>query len=216
MKRAPLPRLVPALLTVTVALTVAACQTGKSGSSDEMSGQPSPGATVSPPESFGPPPSPTQPPDTTPVVLDQSLLDILPEQVAGVAIEEDIDAAATALSDPALPAIASALDAGVAVDVAKGNLVYALVVKLKPGAFRDEFFRQWRDSFDEGACMASGGVVGHAQMTIDARAVYITNCAAGMLTYHLLLPDEDVLISASSVGEDRFGELLMDNLRVPS
>ena len=217
MIRAPVSRRpIPALLTVTLALAAAACQSGSSGSSDAMSGQPTTGATINPPPSFGPPASPTQPPDTTPVVLDRSLLEILPEQVAGVAIEEAIDEAALALSDPALQAIASALDAGVAVDTAQGNLVYALVVKLKPGAFTDEFFRQWRDSFDEGACRASGGVVGHAEATIDARTVYITNCAAGMLTYHLWLREEDVLISASSVGEGRFGEQLMDNLRVPS
>ncbi len=205
----------PVALACAVAVLLAACQTG-TAASPPPSGQPSPGSTVLGPESFGPPPSPTQPPDSTPVVLDATLLGILPEAIAGVPVVESTDEAAAALSNSNVPKVASALDAGVAVDAAHGNLVYALVVRLKPGALTDEFFRQWRDSFDEGACTASGGVVANAEATIDERTVYITSCAAGMRTYHAWLKDDGVLVSASSVGVDRFGEQLMDNLRVPA
>ena len=105
-------------------------------------------------------PSPTPPDGTSPVLLDPDLLDILPADIDGVPIEESADEAAVALADPGLPRIASGLDTGVAVDPASANLVLAYVVRLRDGAFTDNDFRQWRDSFDEGACAAAGGVVG--------------------------------------------------------
>jgi hypothetical protein len=192
LRKRPMPR------AALLALIVIGCQFGATGSgSPGSSGNVGPGAS-------------------TPVVLDATLLGVLPESVAGFPITEAPDEAAIALADPALPKIATALDAGVAVDKASGNLGYALVVKLKPGAFNDDYFRQWRDSFDEGACNAAGGIAGTAEATIDDRTVYITTCVQGLRTYHAWLPDQDLLISASSVGEARFGEQLMDNLRVPS
>jgi hypothetical protein len=91
--------------------------------------------------------------------------------------------------------------------------VYALVVRLKPGAFGEELFRQWRDSYDDGACTQSGGVVGHAEAEIGGRQTYVTSCVQGMHTYHVWLQDQDLLISASSIGDGRFGELLLKGLR---
>ena len=174
------------------------------------------GVTFEPPTTFGPPPSPSPPDTASPVVLDPTLLAILPESIEGAPITEALDEAALALTDPALPRIATALDVGVAVDTASADLVTAHVVKLRPEAFTDATFRQWRDSFDEGACAGAGGVGGVAQATIDERTVHIGNCMSGQLTYHLWLTEHDILISASSIGEGRFGEKLMDNLRVPA
>jgi hypothetical protein len=170
--------------------------------------------TVEPLTTFGPPPSPTPPDDSSPLVLDPSVLGVLPESVSGIRVEESADAAAEALTDPNLPAIATALDSAVAVDAGSGNLAYATVVRLRPDALDDGKYRDWRDSYDEGACSASGGVVGRAEAEMDDRTVYITSCAAGLRTYHAWLDEQDILISVSSLGEGRFGELLMDNLRV--
>ena len=174
------------------------------------------GITFEPPASFGPQPSPSPPDSASPVVLDPTLLAILPESIEGAPITEALDEAALALTDPALPRIATALDVGVAIDTASANLVTAHVVKLRPESFTNATFRQWRDSFDEGACAGAGGVRGVAQATIDDRTVHIGSCVSGQLTYHLWLTEQDVLISASSIGEGRFGEKLMDNLRVPA
>ena len=123
---------------------------------------------------------------------------------------------AEALGNQALPAIATALDAAVAVDAGNGNLVYALVVRIRPTAFGDEAFRQWRDSYDQGACAAGGGVVGNAEATLGGRQTFITSCVGGMHTYHVFLKDQGIVISASAIGDGRFGEQLIDNLRVPS
>lgn len=218
MNLAPVP-FARALASLVLPVAILAACSGDTGSS------PTPGpistgagttATIQPPTSFGPPPSPTPPDDSSPIVLDASLLAYLPGSVADIAVTEDADEAATALSDPALPRIASAVDGAVAVDAGNGNLVYAWIVRLRAGVFTDSDYRQWRDSYDDGACAAGGGVVGHAEATIGGRHVYLTTCVSGMRTYHVWLKDEDILVSASSIGEGRFGEKLIEGLRVPA
>ena len=149
-------------------------------------------------------------------MLDPALLAYLPAAVGGIEVKEDVDEAAAALNDPALPRIASAVEGAVAVNIGTGNLVYAWIVHLRTGVFTDSDYRQWRDSYDEGACAAAGGVVGRAEATIGGRQSYVTSCVAGLHTYHVWLKDQDILISASSIGEGKFGEKLLEGLRVPA
>jgi hypothetical protein len=200
-------------------LVLAACQPGSPSGATAAPGSSgvAVGATAAaaPPATFGPPPSPTPPDETSPVVLDPTLLAVLPASIDGFPVSESIDEASLALADPALPRIATALDVGLAVDTARGNLVLAHVVKLRPEAFDAGTFRQWRDSFDEGACAAAGGVARNAEAEIDERTVYITSCVASLRTYHVWLENEALLVSASSIGEGTFGEKLMGELRVP-
>ena len=195
---------------------VAACQAGTTapsgGTSPGIGASPSPDAVPT----LGPPPSPRGSDETSPLVLDPTVLDLLPETVGGIALGESVEEATQALTDPALPRIASAVDAAVAADTASGNLVYAWVVRLRPNAFSDATFREWRDSYDEGACSGPTGIIGRAQATIDDRTVYVTSCTQGLRTYHLWLEQQAILISASAIGGGRFGEALMDNLRVPA
>jgi hypothetical protein len=211
-------RIAAALAIGTLVGALTACEPGSTqstarpGSTSSVGG----GVTFEPPASFGPPPSPSPPDSASPVALDPTLLAILPESIDGVPVTEAIDEAAIALNDPALPRIATALDVGVAIDTATADLVTASVVKLRPEAFTDATYRQWRNSFDEGACAGAGGVRGIADATIDERTVHITSCVSGQLTYHLWLTEHDILISASSIGDGRFGEKLMDNLRMPA
>ena len=147
------------------------------------------------------------------VTIDPALLVILPATVDGFPVVESPEGEAAALADPILPSVGRAVAAGFAIDPAIGDFVYAVVVQLRPGALPDEAFRDWRDSFDEGACSQADGVVGHAETEIAGRTVYIGTCAGGLRTYHVLLKDRDVLISASAAGERRLGELLIENLR---
>jgi hypothetical protein len=202
-------------LALALASVLAACQTvAPNGSGGPGSNGPSGTSSTDPQMTIGPPPSPT-PDDGTPAVIDATLLEYLPEAIGGIPVTEALDEAALALADPALPRIATALDVGLALDETTGNLVTAHVVRLREGAFDDATFRKWRDSFDEGACTAAGGVEARAEATIDDRTVFVTSCVAELRTYHVWIEDEHLLISASSVGEGRFGELLMDNLRMP-
>jgi hypothetical protein len=202
--------LVPLL---AVAVAVAACEQTP-GSGAPSSGGP-PGATViDPAMTVGSSPSPTPDP-AAPAAIDPTLLELLPETVGGAPVTEAIDEAAAALADRELATIASALDVGLALDEATGNLVTAHVVRLREGAFNDATFRQWRDSYDDGACAAAGGVDARAQAPIGGRDVFVTSCLQALRAYHVWIPEENVVISASSVGEGRFGELLLGTLRLP-
>lgn len=209
--------MLPALLA---ALIVLACDssipsTGTQAPPDGRSDAPASATpTAAAPASFGPPPSPT-PDDTTGVILDPTVLDVLPESIDGFAVTEDANEAANLLGTLDLGDVAEAADAAVAVDPGGGNLVVAWVVRLRDGAFGEEAYRQWRESYDEGACTAAGGIVGNAQAEIGGRNTYITSCVAALRTYHVWLEEQDMLVSASSIGEGRFGEKLMAGLQVP-
>lgn len=172
-------------------------------------------STGAPIASFGPPPSPTPPDEATPIAIEPALLGFLPAAVGELPVTEDLDVAAEALFDPAISRIATGVDAAVAVDAGTGNLVTAWVVRLRPGAFGEEIYRQWRESYDEGACQAGGGIKGLAQAELGGRNTYVTSCVTALRTYHVWLEEQNVLISASSIGEGRFGEILMSTLRVP-
>ena len=217
MNRASVAAARAAALTAAAAILLAACSFDAVSTPAPTGGSASNGPTqsVAPPVTFGPPPSPTPPDDTAPIVLDPALLAFLPTSIDGTDVKEDSDEAANALNDPALPRIATGVDGAVAFD-GGGNLVYAWVVRLRPGVFTDSDFRQWRDAYDEGACAGAGGVVGRAEAQIGGRTAYVTSCAGGLHTYHVWLKDQDILISASSIGDGRFGEKLLGGLRLPS
>jgi hypothetical protein len=152
---------------------------------------------------------------TSPVALDPSLLAVLPESVDGIAVVESPEAETAALADPELATVGSALVAGLAVDATSGDFVFAAVVRLLPGVMDDGVFRDWRDSYDEGACSQASGVAGNAQAEIDGRTVYIGTCNGGARTYHVWLEAQGLIVSASAAGDHRLGEKLMENLRVP-
>jgi hypothetical protein len=208
------------LVALAITIAAAACSTTPPTSTGTPGIGPASGSgatgSLEPPGSFGAPPSPSPPDETSPLVVDHTLLAFLPESVDGFPVKEDIDEAARALSDPGLTRIASTVDAGVAVDGGTSNLVYAWIVRLRREAFGEGAYRQWRDSYDEGACAAAGGVVGRAEAQIGGRKTYVTSCVAGLHTYHVWLEDHDILISASAVGAGRFGEKLLEGLRVPA
>ena len=195
-----------AIIATTLAVAVAAC---------------GPAPTAAPTSTGSPIPSPTQNLPTvtpgvtssSPVAIDPSLLAILPATVDGIEIVETPDAEVAALAGPELAAVGSAMAAGIAVDATTGQFVYAVVVRLEPGAMDDGVFRDWRDSYDQGACSQAAGVTGKAEAQIGGRTVYIGSCSGGVLTYHVWLVDQGILISASAVGDRRLGELLMENLR---
>jgi hypothetical protein len=147
------------------------------------------------------------------VDIDPALLQVLPEAVDGLAIMESTEAEAVSLGDPLLGRVASAIAAGLAIDQVSGEFVYATVVRLLPGALDAAVFRDWRDSFDEGACSQADGVSGHAETEIDGRTAYIGTCKGGLRTYHVWLEDRGILISATAAGERRLGEQMLEGLR---
>jgi len=179
-------------------------------------GSPTPSPSTAPtptPASTQPAGTATSTPGPGTVAIDASLLDVLPETVDGLDLVESAEAELATLEDQQLEAVAASIAAGIAVDPATGGFVYAVVVRLLPNTMNETVYRDWRDSFDEGACSQADGVAGHAEAEIGGRTVYIGTCAGGLRTYHVWLEEKEVLISVSAVGERRLGEHLVENLR---
>ena len=151
------------------------------------------------------------------VTIDDSLLAILPASVKGVPLVANAEGEAHDLTDPALAGEASALAAALAIDVGTGDFAYASVVRLRPGVFSDAYFQSWRETFDAGACSQAGGVAGSsAEATIGGHQTFIGHCVGGILTYHvhvLAVPSGDLIVSISSQGTQRLGQLVVEGLR---
>ena len=171
---------------------------------------------------------PTQPPASAPlataptgsadaptpagaVVEDPSLLAVLPADVGGVVVAHESEAFGDAAGDRAFATNVQSAAFAFAAD--GDNLVSAVVARLNPGIYTDAFFREWRDSYNDGACAQAGGLVGNAETQVGDQTVYIGSCAGGLRTYHAWVEGRGVIVSASSLGERGFGELLMAGLR---
>jgi hypothetical protein len=171
----------------------------------------------SPPATATPTASPTASPPATassgPVAIDPSLLDHLPAQVAGLDVMGRPESDLAAAADPVVIEFGEGVVTGLAIDPASGDFAYATLVRLRPDVFTDDLYRSWRDSFDEGACSQAGGVVRSAITEISGREVHIDSCEGGVRTYHVWLETSRVLVSVSSLGDRRLGELLVEALR---
>lgn len=200
-----------ALVVGVLGLTLAGC--GGSAGSSEGSARPSGGSPSSP--SAGGPPAPTSPspaggsPTDAGVVADRALLAVLPAAVDGLALVPIPEAVPEAAADPAVAAAVDRMAFAVAVDPASGDQVVVLVAHLRGGSLDPAGFRAWRDSFDRGVCERAGGVVGHAEITLGGRQVAVGSCAEGVRTYHVLLAERGLVVSAQSLGERRLGERLL-------
>ena len=185
-----------------------------------------PTASPSPPPTPTPEPTPTLAPTPTAtpvpptgetggpaVPINSTLLAVLPAEVDGLPLTENAAAEAVGSADPQLPEIATAFAAGLALDASTGQFVFAVVIGLTPGALDDGRFRDYRATFDQGACSQANGLTGTAEAQIDGRTVYIGTCAGGVQTYHVWLQPQGLLISASAVGQRGLGEILMAHLR---
>ena len=151
-------------------------------------------------------------PSAAPVAVDASLLELLPPMVDGLDRQTQPDVDADLAADPSLASVATALATALYADPATGDFAYVAVVRLAD-PMTDAAYRDWRDTFDEGACGQAGGVSGHAETAIGGHDTYIGTCGAGIRTYHTTVDDGTVLISVSSLGETRrLGELVIETL----
>ena len=208
---------VPRPLVVALGIALAAAACGGVGSSVPASttSEASP-ATAGPGgghASAATPTSAATPALAAPVSVDPTLLEVLPPDIDGRAIEFSSEGSNAAAADPGVAIAAEAVGYGVAGDRATGDLVVVAVTRLKPGVFGDAFFRGWRDSYDEAVCASSGGVSGNAEAELAGRPVHIGTCAENGRTYHAWLGRRRVVVSAFSVGDERLGEQVMVALR---
>jgi hypothetical protein len=145
------------------------------------------------------------------VAEDPSLLGILPASVAGVAVNQEHQAFTDATADPAFADSIEAAAFAVAVD--GGDLASGLVARPRAGRYSDAWFRDWRETYDQGACGQAGGVGRRAEALLGGRTVYITSCTGGLRVYHAYVEQRGLVVSLFSLGERRFGEQLMAGLR---
>lgn len=199
------PSTLPVVLLIAALVALAACGAPSSPSASA----PATGAPTTNPPAIGSPASPAASPA---VAVDTTLLRVLPADVDGITVVEAPDALADVLADPELAKVADRVVAAIAIEPT-GQFVYAVVVGLRGSSLGDAAFRDWRDSFDEGACSQAGGVGGNAQAVTAGRTVYIGTCAGGLHTYHVLIVERGLLVSASAAGDRRLGELLVGGLR---
>ncbi|HYO43177.1 MAG TPA: hypothetical protein VES19_08270 [Candidatus Limnocylindrales bacterium] len=165
----------------------------------ERAATPLPAETVTPPSPAGD------------IEEEPSLLGVLPADLGGIPVAHEPQAFIDAAADAAFAQNAEAAAFAVVVDA--DDLASAVVARLNPDVYSGGFFRDWRDSYNDGACAQSGGVVGNAESVFGEQTVYIGTCAGGLRTYHTWIEDRGLLISAFSMGDRRFGELLMAGLR---
>ena len=226
LRGAPVAAALVAAALVAVALVVAGCGRAEVSASPAAATPtaattnsvaittPVPSASASPVVSPGPPSGSPGLPSVSPapaVVMDPDLLQILPATIGTAKVEIEPDAFAEAIGDASF--VAAVDSAAFAVVVGGEDLASGVVAHLRPGAYSDAFFRDWRDSYDEGACGQAGGVARRAQVTLGGRPVYVTTCTEDLRVYHAYVPERDVIVSLFSLGEQRFGEQLLDGLR---
>jgi hypothetical protein len=150
------------------------------------------------------------------IAVDAGLLDVLPGQVDGTALEPDPVTAAEIGSDSTLALTVEAI--AVALAIAPGSssgddLAIATVLRLRPGAFSDPWFRTYRTAYDGAACDVAGGVGGQpSELEIGGRTAFVGTCVDGARTYHVRLADRDVVVSVIATGPRRFGELVIAGL----
>lgn len=150
------------------------------------------------------------------ITVDDTLLDLLPNDVGGVPLTGDSATASEIADDPSLTGSVTAVAVAAAFAPAPsglvGNYVVVTLARLEPGVFDDAFFRDWRDTFDGAVCAQAGGVAGHAEADIATHRTYITTCAGGVRTYHVRLAASGVVVSMQAVGDRRFGERVVEGL----
>ena len=168
------------------------------------------GPAIGVPATSGPATSPTP----APIVVDPTLLALLPAQVDGVTLKPAPEAAAAMTADAHLGISTSAIAVGiVATGSASGDdFASVSVVRLRPGVYSEAFFEAWQQAYDAAACAPAGGVAGHRQQVIGTHMVEVTLCAGGARTLHVHLSG-DILISITTVGARGFGGLVLAGLR---
>ena len=171
-------------------------------------------ASGSPADSPGSPgDSPGSPSATDPdtAVRDDSLLSILPPDVEGAPVTVEEASFDDAVRDPAFAEHVAG--AAFSIVTTPTDLASGVVAQLRPGTLDDTFLADWRETYNDGACSQAGGVATNAETELDGRTVYIATCGGGLTVYHAALPERDVIVSLFSIGEGRFGEQLMRDLR---
>jgi hypothetical protein len=144
------------------------------------------------------------------VLIDPTLLAVLPAEVDGRALRESTDNETAAAGSPELAMTAASFAAAEVGDTAGQNLAIASLVLVRPELSADAFFESYRGSFDTSACEAIGGVTSSATEEIGGRTVDTTSCGGGATIYHLRLRDGRLIVSVLELGSRGYGRALVE------
>ena len=124
----------------------------------------------------------------------------------------DAQTSADVAAEPGLAADVAALAIGLYASAgaasASPDLAIVNVVRLRDPGEDDDWFRDWRDSYDKAACASAGGVERRAETALGSRTFFVASCAGGAFTYHVRIGDGGSVISLTSIGPGRLGEEL--------
>lgn len=168
-----------------------------------------PATAVTPSPLVSAPVSATAPVGAT--AVDPSLLDRLPAQVQSIRLMPDAETAAqiaaTIHAEAGLEAIA------VAIYPSLDDYAVVTVARLRPAVFDDEWFRDWRETFDEGVCQQAGGVdPGHSEIELAGREVFRSTCVGGVVMHHVWLPETQSIVSIQGAGALDLGREVIERL----
>lgn len=206
-------------VTLAVALLVAGCGPApRTGPATPPATPPSTTASPSATTSTGATPTSADTPPSSSggsVVVDPTLLHVLPAHIDGQPLRPDAETAAEIartenLTDVEAIAIGLYIRPG---SSTADDLAIASVVRLRAGVFDEGWFRSWRTTYDDGACQVAGGVEpGGSQVQIAGHDTDIGACKGGVHTYHVHLTDPDRVVSITAAGDGRFGERVVAGL----
>ena len=136
----------------------------------------------------------------------------------GLTFQYDAQTTASVGADPDLARIAAGLAIGLyTVQGQQPATDFAIVsvVHVRDRTFGDEWYRQYRDSYDVSACAQAGGVARNAQATLGGHTVFIGACAGGAFTFHVRVRDGAIIVSITSLGPARLGDRLAADVDQP-
>lgn len=144
-------------------------------------------------------------------IVDPSLLDRLPASVETVVLTPD---AATAAEIAATIDTEAGVEAmAVAIYPSVEDYAVVTVARLRTDVFNENWFRDWRETFDEGVCQQAGGVdPGHSEIDLAGRQVFRSTCVGGVVIHHVWLSDARSLVSVQGAGPLDLGRMVIESI----
>jgi hypothetical protein len=152
------------------------------------------------------------------VEADPGLFAVIAGDADALDFRYDPDTTASVATDPGVAADAKGLAIGLYTVKGQQPVTdYGIVsiLHLRDPARNEDWFRAYRDSYDESACAQAGGVSRHAQTEMSGHTVFIGGCAGGAFTYHLRSRDGALVVSITSVGPADLGSRLAADVEQP-
>lgn len=144
-------------------------------------------------------------------VVDPRLLDRLPTSIERISLTPDVETAAeiaaTIEADWGIKAMAIAIYPSVE------DYAVVTVARLRPDVFNEDWFRDWRETFEQGVCQQAGGVdPGHSEIDLGGHQVFRSTCIGGVVIHHLWLPESQTIVSIQGAGPLDLGRRVLDGI----